>query len=58
MQRAIHIVGVGGEDLADVATTLGFSSPGNFTRYFRGVMGVTPSAYRRATLKKKFNESR
>ena len=58
MQRAVHIVGVGGEDLAEVATKLGFSSAGNFSRYFRGVMGVTPSAYRRATLKKKFNDSR
>ncbi len=58
MQRAIHVVGLGGEDLAEVAIKLGFSSPGNFTRYFRGVMGVTPSAYRKAILKKRFNESR
>jgi AraC-like DNA-binding protein len=57
MQRAIHIVGAGGDDLAAVATKLGFSSPGNFTRYFRGVMGVTPSAFRKAALKKRFNES-
>ena len=58
MQRAVHIVGVGGEDLAEVATKLGFSSAGNFSRYFRGVMGVTPSAYRKAALKKRFNDSR
>jgi AraC-like DNA-binding protein len=58
MQRAVHIVGVGGEDLAEVATKLGFSSAGNFSRYFRGVMGVTPSAFRKATLKKRFNDSR
>ncbi len=58
MQRAVHIVGVGGEDLAEVATKLGFSTAGNFSRYFRGVMGVTPSAYRKATLKKRFNDSR
>lgn len=57
LQRAIHIVGSGGDDLAAVATRLGFSSPGNFTRYFRSVMGVTPSAYRKATLKKRFNDS-
>jgi AraC family transcriptional regulator len=58
MLRTLQMMDGGGEDLAEVALKLGFSSAGNFTRYFRGVMGVTPSAYRKAQLKKRFNERR
>lgn len=36
------------EPLTSVALDLGFSSPGNFSRFFRDHMGVTPSKFRRA----------
>lgn len=35
------------EPLTSVALELGFSSPGNFSRFFREHMGVTPSKFRR-----------
>jgi len=35
------------EPLTSVALDLGFSSPGNFSRFFREHMGVTPSRFRR-----------
>jgi len=36
--------------VTDVALDLGFSSPGNFSRFFREHMGTTPSRYRRAAM--------
>ena len=36
------------ESLTSVALDLGFSSPGNFSRFFRDHMGVSPSKFRRA----------
>jgi AraC family transcriptional regulator len=33
--------------LTELALDLGFSAPGNFSRFFRSHRGVTPSAYRR-----------
>jgi AraC-like DNA-binding protein len=36
------------EPLTSVALDLGFSTPGNFSRFFREHMGVTPSKFRRA----------
>lgn len=36
------------EPLTSVALGLGFSTPGNFSRFFREHMGVTPSRFRRA----------
>lgn len=36
------------EPLTSVAMDLGFSTPGNFSRFFREHMGVTPSRFRRA----------
>jgi AraC-like DNA-binding protein len=35
------------ENMTSVSMTLGFSTPGNFSRFFRDQRGVTPSAYRR-----------
>jgi AraC-like DNA-binding protein len=35
------------EPLTSVALELGFSSPGNFSRFFREHMGVTPTRFRR-----------
>jgi AraC-like DNA-binding protein len=36
------------EPLTSVAMELGFSSPGNFSRFFKEHMGVSPSRFRRA----------
>ena len=36
------------EPVTSVALDLGFSTPGNFSRFFREHMGVTPSRFRRA----------
>ena len=36
------------EPLTSVAMDLGFSSPGNFSRFFKEHMGVSPSGFRRA----------
>ncbi len=36
------------QPLTSVALDLGFSTPGNFSRFFREHMGVTPSKFRRA----------
>lgn len=36
------------EPLTSVALDLGFSTPGNFSRFFREHVGVTPSRFRRA----------
>lgn len=34
-------------DITSISLELGFSNPGNFSRFFRDQMGVTPSLYRR-----------
>ena len=36
--------------LTEVAMELGFSTPGNFSRFFREHMGTTPSRYRKAAI--------
>jgi AraC-like DNA-binding protein len=36
-----------GADVAEVAHALGFSDQSHFTRAFRGIVGLTPGAYRR-----------
>ena len=35
------------ENMTSMAMELGFSSPGNFSRFFREHMGVSPSTFRR-----------
>jgi AraC-like DNA-binding protein len=37
------------EPLTSIAMDLGFSSPGNFSRFFKEHMGVTPSHFRKVT---------
>jgi transcriptional regulator GlxA family with amidase domain len=37
------------ENMTTMAMDLGFSSPGNFSRFFKEHMGVTPSTFRRVT---------
>jgi AraC-like DNA-binding protein len=38
-----------GSELTDVALDLGFSAPGNFSRFFKEHTGVSPSIFKRAT---------
>jgi AraC-like DNA-binding protein len=57
MESAIQKVGMGEEDLAQVASSLGFSTAGNFSRFFRSMMGVSPLIFRkRNLLNKKMGE--
>lgn len=44
---AAHLVTGRRYSMTEIADLLGFSSPGNFSRWFRGVHGKTPSAFRR-----------
>jgi len=37
-----------GSALTDVALDLGFSAPGNFSRFFKEHTGVSPSIFKRA----------
>lgn len=47
MKRAVQSVGFGVDDLATVASKLGFSTAGNFSRFFRSIMGVSPLVFRK-----------
>jgi AraC-like DNA-binding protein len=47
VEEAMRRVGEG-ESLTAVALELGFSAPGNFSRFFKDHTGVSPSGYRRA----------
>jgi transcriptional regulator GlxA family with amidase domain len=47
VEEAIRMLTLRDEPLTSVAMELGFSSPGNFSRFFREHMGVSPSRYRR-----------
>ena len=38
-----------GGELTDVALDLGFSAPGNFSRFFKEHTGISPSIFKRAT---------
>lgn len=48
VEEAVGLLARRSEPLTSVALELGFSSPGNFSRYFREHVGVSPSRYRRA----------
>jgi AraC-like DNA-binding protein len=48
VEEAMRRVAEGGA-LTDVAYELGFSAPGNFSRFFKEHTGVSPSIFRRAT---------
>lgn len=37
------------EDMTSMSKSLGFSTPGNFSRFFRDHRGMTPTAYRRVS---------
>lgn len=47
VEEAIHRLVQMEEPLTSVAMDLGFSSPGNFSRFFKEHMGVSPSRFRR-----------
>ena len=47
VEEAIRMLALRAEPLTSVAMELGFSTPGNFSRFFREHMGVSPSHYRR-----------
>ncbi|KRD47882.1 MULTISPECIES: AraC family transcriptional regulator [unclassified Acidovorax] len=47
VEEAVKRLVLQDEPLTSVAMELGFSSPGNFSRFFREHMGVTPSKFRR-----------
>jgi AraC-like DNA-binding protein len=46
-ERARELLAEPGATVAQVALSLGFSDAANFSRAFRRVMGVSPSAYQR-----------
>lgn len=47
LKAAIHSMVTNQDDLATIATQLGFSSAGNFSRFFRSNTGISPLSYRR-----------
>lgn len=47
VEEAIRMLALRDEPLTSVAMELGFSTPGNFSRFFREHMGVSPSRFRR-----------
>ena len=47
LKAAIYSIVTTNEDLASIALQLGFSSAGNFSRFFRSITGVSPLTYRR-----------
>jgi transcriptional regulator GlxA family with amidase domain len=49
VEEAIRRLVEKAEPLTSVAFDLGFSTPGNFSRFFREHMGVTPSHYRKVS---------
>lgn len=49
VEEAIRRLVQKSEPLTSVALDLGFSTPGNFSRFFKDHMGVTPSHYRKVS---------
>ena len=50
MERAVAELGTGLRPIHDIAADLGFSAQSNFARFFRDHQGVSPRAYRNATI--------
>ncbi len=50
MEAAYAALPMARQPMARIATRLGFSAPGHFSRFFRNNLGVSPSAYRRTVL--------
>ena len=49
MEEAVRQLRASEESMTDLACSLGFTSQGNFTRFFRDHTGVPPTLYREAT---------
>lgn len=47
LEEALMRLKVRGENMTSMAMNWGFSTPGNFSRFFRDHRGVTPTTYRR-----------
>ena len=47
IEEASNRLRTSAENITSIAMDLGFSNPGNFSRFFRDHVGVTPSSYRR-----------
>ncbi len=47
LKEALTRLSARDENMTSMAMTLGFSTPGNFSRFFRDHRGVTPTAYRK-----------
>lgn len=47
VERSLALMSGGDRSLTDIASTCGFSDQSHFTRSFKEIMGVTPSAYRK-----------
>ena len=50
MERAVAELGTGLRPIHYIAADLGFSAQSNFARFFRDHQGVSPRAYRNATI--------
>src|SRR5690606_32261292 len=50
MERAIRRLTGDRASMSETALDLGFAAPGNFTRFFRQQIGVTPQSFRRAVV--------
>lgn len=50
MERAIRLLTGGDSSMGDMALDLGFATPGNFSRFFKQQIGVTPMSFRRAAM--------
>ncbi len=48
VEEAVKRLGLKKESLTHLSMDLGFSTPGNFSRFFRDHKGMTPSRYRKA----------
>jgi AraC-like DNA-binding protein len=48
VEEAVRRLAKGGDPIRELSADLGFSSQGNFTRFFVRHVGVAPSRYRRA----------
>ena len=50
MERAIALLSDSAMPLGDLSESLHFATPGNFTRFFRAQIGLSPHAFRRSSI--------
>lgn len=51
MERAISLLSGSDMSMGDLAADLHFASPGNFSRFFRSQIGLSPHAFRRSSIR-------